>query len=99
MFRCNIRNLQRKQSAVIKIRARLISITIELLRKYNVLSKEFFFLQIRLWNATLVEDFPGIHTVRIRSKAHVSLDPSLEITQRTEDDFDYVGPNLTSHYF
>ncbi|XP_046437434.1 integrin alpha-PS1-like isoform X2 [Daphnia pulex] len=65
MFRCNIRNLQRKQSAVIKIRA-------------------------RLWNATLVEDFPGIHTVRIRSKAHISLDPSLEITQRIEDDLDYA---------
>lgn len=44
----------------------------------------------RLWNATLVEDFPGIHTVRIRSKAHINLDPSLEITQRTDDDFDYV---------
>lgn len=45
---------------------------------------------VRLWNATLVEDFPGIHTVRIRSKAHINLDPSLEITQRIDDDRDYV---------
>ena len=64
-FRCNIRNLQRKQSAVIKIRA-------------------------RLWNTTLIEDFPGIHTVRIRSKAHISLDPAMEITQRIDDDYDHV---------
>jgi len=64
-FQCNIRNLQRKQSAVIKIRA-------------------------RLWNATLVEDFPGIHTVRIRSRAHISLDSSMEITQRIDDDYDHA---------
>ena len=64
-FRCNIRNLQRKQSAVIKIRA-------------------------RLWNTTLIEDFPGIHTVRIRSKAHISLDPAMEITQRIDDDYDHA---------
>ena len=44
----------------------------------------------RLWNTTLVEDFPGIHTVKIRSKAHLTLDPSMEITQRIEDDVDYV---------
>jgi len=48
------------------------------------------FLYFRLWNTTLVEDFPGIHTVKIRSKAHINLDPSMEITQRYEDDFDYV---------
>jgi len=64
-FRCNIRNLPRKQSAVIKIRA-------------------------RLWNATLVEDFPGIHTVRIRSRAHISLDSSMDITQRIDDDYDHA---------
>lgn len=28
--------------------------------------------------------------MRIRSKAHIDLDPSLEITQRIEDDLDYV---------
>lgn len=38
-----------------------------------------------------MEDFPGIHTVRIRSKAHINLDPSFEITQRTDDDFDFVS--------
>ena len=65
MFRCNIRNLQRKQSAVIKIRA-------------------------RLWNATLAEEFPGIYTVRIRSKAHIVMDPSSDITQRVDDDRDFV---------
>lgn len=65
-FSCNIRNLQRKQSAVIKIRA-------------------------RLWNATLMEDFPGIHAIRIRSSAHIRLDSSMEIVQHiVDDDYDHA---------
>jgi hypothetical protein len=43
--------------------------------------------------------FPrGIHTVKIRSKAHISLDPSLEITQRIEDDLDYVRLHPLFHF-
>ena len=49
-----------------------------------------FWMGCRLWNTTLMEDFPGIHTVRIRSKAHISLDPAMEITQRIDDDYDHV---------
>ena len=50
----------------------------------------------RLWNATLAEDLPRIHTVLIRSKAHILLDPSTEITQRVDDDYDFVSNLSTS---
>ncbi|PSN29549.1 Integrin alpha-PS1, partial [Blattella germanica] len=39
-----------------------------------------------LWNSTLVEDYPKVESVKIRSRAKMFLPPSLMIHQNTSDD-------------
>lgn len=43
-------------------------------------------IRARLWNATLVEDYPRVSFVRIGSRARIHIPPSLAIQQDTVDD-------------
>lgn len=58
----------------------------------NCILINFLFL-IRLWNATLVEDYPTVDEVRIRSRAQIRI--SDEITQDRGND---VAAALTTCY-
>jgi hypothetical protein len=41
---------------------------------------------LRLWNSTLVEDYPNVYSVNIKSQAKMHLPPGLMILQNTADD-------------
>lgn len=43
-------------------------------------------IRARLWNATLVEDYPRVSFVSIRSRARIHIPPALAIQQDTSDD-------------
>jgi hypothetical protein len=40
----------------------------------------------RLWNSTLVGDYPNVYSVNIKSRAKMHLPPGLMILQNPEDD-------------
>jgi hypothetical protein len=40
----------------------------------------------RLWNSTLVEDYPDVYSVNIKSRAKIHLPPGLMILQNITDD-------------
>jgi hypothetical protein len=46
----------------------------------------FFIFSNRLWNATLVEDYPTVDEVRIRSRAMIRISESEEIRQDPMND-------------
>lgn len=43
-------------------------------------------IRARLWNSTLVEDYPKVHSVNIKSRAKIHLPPGLMILQNAADD-------------
>ncbi|KAK3914130.1 Integrin alpha-PS1 [Frankliniella fusca] len=55
---------------------------------YNLLPQQAATIRIRarLWNATLVEDYPRVSFVRIGSRARIHIPPALAIQQDTIDD-------------
>lgn len=51
----------------------------------------------RLWNSTLVEDYPNVYSVNIKSRAKMHLPPGLMILQNPDDDEAQVSAeNLTT---
>ena len=53
----------------------------------------------RLWNSTLVEDYPKVYSVNIKSRAKVHLPPGLMILQNLADDEAEVSIGLVWHVF
>lgn len=54
---------------------------------------------LRLWNSTLVEDYPNVYSVNIKSRAKMHLPPSLMILQNPADDEAQVSTGVTKLIF
>lgn len=60
---------------------------------YNMPSKSEAYVHVksRLWNSTLVADYPRVDFVRIVSYAHMSIPAIYGIQQKKKDDWTSVG--------
>lgn len=60
---------------------------------YNMPSKSEAYIHVkaRLWNSTLVADYPRVDLVRIVSYAHISIPEAYGIQQKKKDDWTSVS--------
>lgn len=59
-------------------------------------SEAYIHVKARLWNSTLVNDYPRVDTVKIVSSAHISIPEIYKIKQKKKDDITLVH-NFQAH--
>ncbi|KYN02758.1 Integrin alpha-PS1 [Cyphomyrmex costatus] len=93
---CYIYNLQRKQEAIITVKARQLNkkfyyninilIIFILILEHLIIFREI--IDFRLWNSTLVEDYPKVDMVKIGSNARIVIPSNIVIQQENlKDDY------------
>lgn len=67
---------------------------------YNMPSKSEAYVHVkaRLWNSTLVADYPRVDLVRIVSYAHISIPEAYGIQQKKKDDGVSVGTTVAIEF-
>lgn len=61
-------------------------------------SEAYVHVKARLWNSTLVADYPRVDLVTIVSYAHISIPEAYGIQQKKKDDWASVGTIAGMHF-
>lgn len=85
-FRCRINNLQKNQEATIFIKARLPIVDHQFLRTNYFYYKIVLIFIYRLWNSTLLQEFPKVDSVQIVSRAKIHIPSDVLLQQNRSDD-------------
>ena len=61
-------------------------------------AEAYIYIKARLWNSTLVTDYPRVDTVKIASFATIEIPQQYGIQQNKDDDSYLVRLNITSKF-